>query len=77
MAASRYVAAQALVIGQNALRFTCDETIVHDPGIRPRVYRFQYVYRYREGDGLDDYRMPRMKPLDATKSGKVLSFVRG
>ena len=46
---------------QHALRFTCEETILHDPGYRKRVLRFQYIYAYSEEEGLRDYRLPRYK----------------
>ena len=42
-----------------ALRFTCEEKIVHRPRRgRRRVYRFQYVYAYTDAGLLQDYRLP-------------------
>lgn len=44
----------------NALRFTCDETIYFSGWDSPQIHRFKYIYRYsEEDDRLLDYRTAR------------------
>lgn len=45
----------------NALRFTCDETITYRGTGGKRTYRLEYIYVYTEDDGLADYRVFRRR----------------
>ena len=49
----------ALFYENNALRFTCNETVTHFANGRRNVYRYRYIYRYDEEGKLADYREPR------------------
>jgi hypothetical protein len=43
-----------------ALKFTCDETIYYTGALGPSVHKFKYIYRYSEEEAkLLDYRTPR------------------
>ncbi len=45
----------------NALRFSCNETITYEPAGGPgrKVYELEYIYVYEKDEGLSDYRTRR------------------
>lgn len=54
------LARMAKLYRDNALRFTCDETIYYAGGGHPSLHKFRYIYRYSDEDErLRDYRTPR------------------
>ena len=54
----------------NALHFTCDETIVHYTGRGQKTFRFEYTYVHDDDGHLADYRVPRKRGERARKKGK-------
>lgn len=59
----------AALYRDNALRFTCDETLTHFTGGGRRQYRFHYIFVYDDDDKLADYRLRRgtARPGKSTK----------
>lgn len=52
-----------------ALKFSCDEKIVHArPGFPSRFHEFRYVYEFSEESGLVDYRVDRLAPQRAAEA---------
>jgi hypothetical protein len=66
----------------NALRFTCEETLTHFTGRGQRRYRFHYIFVYDEENRLADYRLkrqaakPRRSAKKAMKSSEPVSLDR-
>jgi len=61
----------AALYRDQALRFTCDETITHTAPGHLAVHHFRYIYRYSgEDKALSDYREPRGRAAEASARQK-------
>ena len=57
----------AALYRDNALRFTCNETVSYSGKGMPSVLKFEYVYRFSEEEqALVDYRVPRGRLAEAS-----------
>jgi VWFA-related protein len=64
----------SLLYRDNALRFTCDETILSGGRGSPVLHKFRYLYRYSESEQmLQDFRLPRrgLDPDELSDAGQV------
>lgn len=61
----------AALYRDNALSFTCDETIHHAGRGNPSILKFRYIYRYsEEKQALDDYRILRGRKSELSPEKK-------
>ncbi len=61
----------------NALRFSCNETITYEPagGTGREVYELEYIYVYDKDEGLSDYRTRRGGRLKKGEAPKPVDLV--